>query len=70
MTQNFTPSRERAEAAFLKTQSQSLARERINSEIDAAVQARDEKTSRLRAMRLAREAGQSDLASDEKGEGK
>ena len=53
-------SRERAEAAFAKTQSQFLARNRIIDEHDAIVQARDEKTIRLRELRKAKEA--SDLA--------
>lgn len=60
MAETFSNSRERAEAAFGKTQSQSLSRNRTISEIDAVVQARDEKTSRLRALRMAKEA--SDLA--------
>lgn len=59
MTNTFGGSRKRAEAAFEKTQS--LARNRTISEIDAVAQARDEKTNRLRALRLAKEA--SDLAS-------
>lgn len=49
-------SRERAESAFGKIQSQSLQRNRTLSENDAAIQARNEKTSRLRAQRLAKEA--------------
>lgn len=48
--------RERAEAAFGKTQSQSLARTRALSEEDAVVRARDEKTMRLRELRKAKEA--------------
>lgn len=49
-------SRERAESAFGKTQSQSLARNRTVSEADAIVRARDEKTTRLRELRKAKEA--------------
>jgi hypothetical protein len=56
MTKSFSSPRERAEAAFGKTQSQALARDRTISEIDAVTQARDEKTSRLRAARIAKEA--------------
>jgi hypothetical protein len=60
MTENISKSRERAEAAFGKTQSQFMARSRTVSEDDAIVQARDEKTMRLRELRKAKEA--SDLA--------
>lgn len=60
MTQSQSKAREQAESAFGKTQSQSLARNRIISEIDAVVQERDEKTLRLRALRKEKEA--SDLA--------
>lgn len=49
-------SRERAESAFGKTQSQSLAKNRTLSEQDAVVRARDEKTMRLRELRKAKEA--------------
>lgn len=59
MTEHFSNSRQRAEAAFGKTQT--LSRDRTISEIDAAALARDEKTMRLRALRKAKEA--SDLAS-------
>ncbi|MBX9455192.1 MAG: hypothetical protein KL863_03725 [Rhizobium sp.] len=48
--------RERAESAFSKTQSQSLARNRTLSEEDAVVRARNEKTARLRDLRKAKEA--------------
>ena len=60
MTDTISKSRERAESAFGKTQSQFMARSRIVSEDDAIVQARDEKTMRLRELRKAKEA--SDLA--------
>ena len=60
MTETISKSRERAESAFGKTQSQFMARSRIVSEDDAIVQARDEKTMRLRELRKAKEA--SDLA--------
>lgn len=58
MTQSPSKAREQADAAFGKTQSQSLARNRVISEIDAVVQQRDEKTSRLRALRLEKEANE------------
>lgn len=48
--------RERAESAFGKAQSQSLARNRTLSEEDIAVRARNEKTARLRELRKAKEA--------------
>jgi hypothetical protein len=60
MSDTPSKSREQAESAFGKTQSQFLARNRIISEHDAVVQARDEKTARLRELRMAKEA--SDLA--------
>jgi hypothetical protein len=53
-----TKTRERAELAFARTQT--LARDRTMSEHDAVAMARDEKTTRLREMRKAKEA--SDLA--------
>lgn len=49
-------SRERAETAFGKAQSQSLARNRTMSEAEATVRAREEKTARLRELRKAKEA--------------
>ena len=55
MTDTLTKSRQAAEIAFAKTQSQFLARNRVLDEQDAIVSARDEKTIRLRAARLARE---------------
>lgn len=61
MTDTPSKAREHAESAFGKTQSQFLARSRVVSEQDAVVQARDEKTVRLRELRMAKEAG--DMAS-------
>lgn len=55
MTEHLTKSRQTAEIAFAKTQSQFLARSRAVDEQDAIASARDEKTSRLREARLARE---------------
>ena len=49
-------SRATAEAAFLKTQTQSLARNRMQSETEASNQARDANTARLKALRLNRDA--------------
>lgn len=57
MTETQSKARIQAEAAFGKTQSQFLAKNRIISENDAVVQERDEKTMRLRALRMAKEAG-------------
>jgi len=50
--ESHSKSRQQAEIAFGKAQSQFLAREREK----APVSARDEKTSRLREARLARES--------------
>ena len=49
-------SRQTAEAAFGKAQSQFTARTRVFEEFDTIVVARDEKTVRLREARLARDA--------------
>jgi len=49
-------SRDQAESSFSKTQTQFLARTRIVSEQDAAAHSRDEKTARLRELRLQKEA--------------
>nr|WP_246748621.1 hypothetical protein [Rhizobium setariae] len=58
MTETPSKARERAETAFGKTQSQFIARNRAISESDAIVQARDEKTMRLRELRMAKEASE------------
>ncbi|MFN3508858.1 MAG: hypothetical protein ACK4ZU_15365 [Allorhizobium sp.] len=55
MTEQLTKSRQTAEIAFAKTQSQFLARGRAIDEHDAIATARDEKTTRLREARLTRE---------------
>lgn len=55
MTPTHSRSRQQAEIAFAKAQSQFLARERAAEEFDAAAEARREKTLRLRTARLARE---------------
>lgn len=56
MTVNSRKSRDQAEAAFSKTQTQSLSLGRIVSEQDAVSRAREEKTARLRELRLQKEA--------------
>ncbi|MBB4956210.1 hypothetical protein H4S14_004305 [Agrobacterium vitis] len=56
MTEQISKNRERAEAAFSLTQTQHLSRNRVVSEIDAVAAARDEKTARLRALRLEQDA--------------
>jgi len=56
MTQTHSRSRERADSAFTKVQSQFLARNRAVEELDTVVHAREEKTSRLKEARLAKEA--------------
>ncbi|KPF47405.1 hypothetical protein ACSV9I_17150 [Rhizobium sp. G187] len=55
MTEILTKSRQTAEAAFAKTQSQFLARGRAIDEQVSITVARDEKTMRLREARLAKE---------------
>lgn len=49
-------SRTHAEAAFLKTQTQSLSRNRVLSETESLNQERDAKTARLKEQRLRKEA--------------
>jgi hypothetical protein len=49
-------SRDQAESSFSRTQTQFLARTRVVSEQDAVSQSRDEKTARLRELRLQKEA--------------
>jgi len=49
-------SRTQAEAAFLKTQTQSLSRNRLLSEAESLNQERDAKTARLKEQRLRKEA--------------
>jgi hypothetical protein len=50
--------RERAESAFAKTQTQFLVRNRITAERDDSTSAQNAKTIRLRALRLAKEAAE------------
>jgi hypothetical protein len=56
VTANSKKSRDQAETSFSKTQTQSMALNRIISEHDAVSQAREEKTARLRELRLEKEA--------------
>jgi len=56
MTQTHSKSRQKAESAFTKAQSQFLARSRAVEECDMIVQARRENTLRLKETRLAKEA--------------
>lgn len=62
MTQTHSQARQQAEIAFARTQSQFLARERAADELDAAAEARREKTLRLRTARLAKELQDRTLA--------
>jgi hypothetical protein len=55
MTQQSKP-RQQAESAFTKVQSQLLARTRAIEELDTIAEAREDKTSRLKHARLAKEA--------------
>ena len=55
MVQTHSKSRQRAEIAFGKTQSQLVARQRMAEERSSLVLAREEKTLRLREARLAKE---------------
>lgn len=56
MTEKHSKSRQQAEVAFSKAQSQSFARDRAVEEQEAIVRAREEKTLRLREARLAKES--------------
>ncbi|PKR89742.1 hypothetical protein CXZ10_07530 [Pleomorphomonas diazotrophica] len=59
MSEQHSKSRQQAEIAFGKTQSQFFARGQAFEEIDAITAARTEKTARLREARLAKEAADS-----------
>ena len=60
MTETHSKSRQLAEIAFGDTQKQLFARDRAVDELDAIIQAREQKTLRLREARKAKEAN--DLA--------
>lgn len=70
MTANSKKSRDQAETSFSKTQTQSMALNRIISEHDAVSQAREEKTARLRELRLEKEAEELTAAPAGKRKGK
>jgi phage terminase Nu1 subunit (DNA packaging protein) len=55
MTQTPSKSRQQAEMAFARAQSQFLSRERASEEAESDARLRAEKTSRLREARLAKE---------------
>ncbi|WP_099864756.1 hypothetical protein [Pararhizobium haloflavum] len=55
MTQEYSKARQLAETAFSKTQSQFLAKGRARTEVETLVDARAEKTLRLKRARLAKE---------------
>ncbi len=56
MSEQYSKSRQQAEIAFGKTQSQFFARGQAFEELDSITAARNEKTARLREARLAKEA--------------
>ena len=56
MTANSRKTRDQAESAFSKTQTQFLSLGRIISERDAVSEAREAKTARLRELRLDKQA--------------
>ncbi len=56
MTQTYSKSRQTAEIAFQKTQSQFFARDQAVEERDFVTVAREAKTARLREARLAKES--------------
>lgn len=56
MTQTFSKTRQRAESAFNKVQSQFFAKDHAVEEQDFITQAREAKTLRLRETRLAKES--------------
>jgi hypothetical protein len=62
MYENSLKTRERAESAFARTQTQHLARSRIASERDDIAAAQSAKTIRLRELRLQKEAAESAMA--------
>jgi hypothetical protein len=70
VTENSKKSRDQAESFFSKTQTQSMALNRIISEHDAVSQAREEKTARLRELRLEKEAEELAAAPASKRKGK
>jgi hypothetical protein len=69
VTTNSNKAREQAERSFSKTQTQSLSLNRIISEHEAVSQAREEKTARLRGLRLVKEAEELAATPAAKGKG-
>ncbi|WOC14764.1 hypothetical protein [Pseudochrobactrum sp. MP213Fo] len=55
MSETHSKSRQQAEAAFSRTQTEAPVRNRVAEEQDAILLAREEKTLRLREARLAKE---------------
>jgi hypothetical protein len=55
MTERYSKTRQQAETAFGKTQTQFFARGQALEELDSIAAARNEKTARLREARLAKE---------------
>lgn len=55
MSEPFSKTRQQAESAFSKTQTQAVARQRLLDEIESATAARQAKNARLREARLAKE---------------
>ncbi|MFA5952910.1 MAG: hypothetical protein WC807_21855 [Hyphomicrobium sp.] len=51
-----------ADNAFLRTQTQSMVRDRISSESDTIAQTRDANTARLRELRLQKETEEREAA--------
>lgn len=62
MADTYSKSRQQAEIAFGKTQSQFFARGQALEEQDSLVNAREEKTLRLREARLAKELSDREAA--------
>lgn len=58
MSDQKSPARTKAEAQFNDAQSEARAREKQAGERQAPASAQDEKTARLKAQRLAREAAE------------
>jgi hypothetical protein len=56
VTENSTKTRDQAESAFSRTQTQFMARNRTIAEIDDVAAQREAKTLRLRELRLEKEA--------------
>ncbi|MBW9091705.1 hypothetical protein JNB91_28340 [Rhizobium wenxiniae] len=53
MTEKYSSARQNAEKAFDRAKVETVTRDRVHEELDAAEKARRDKTSRLREARLA-----------------